>query len=147
MRKALGERLKQIRASTKQADRAIELEIAHRTYAAYERGETEMGAEPLARLVQEGWNANWVLTGEGPERLPLSVSEPLEPAYLLGSQPLRQPELRLALQLVAEALGPMRATPDQHAELVILVAEMLLEGLPEAKVLHFARRAATATQG
>jgi transcriptional regulator with XRE-family HTH domain len=142
VRSDLGQRLKQVRASTTQVDMAEQLGVAHRTYAGYERGESEMGVEALARLVGLGWNANWLLTGTGPERLSIP-----ETASQSGSQSLRHPNLKIALQLVAEALGPMRATPDQHAELVILVFELLEDGLPEARVLHFARRAVTAARG
>lgn len=43
--------------------------VTGRTYANYERDERVPDAEALAALVKEGWNANWILTGEGPERL------------------------------------------------------------------------------
>lgn len=48
---------------------AAALAVAPRTYANYERGERLPDAEALARLVHEGWNANWVLTGAGDEHL------------------------------------------------------------------------------
>lgn len=43
--------------------------VAQRTYASYERNERTPDADALLPLVEEGWNANWLLTGEGPERL------------------------------------------------------------------------------
>lgn len=56
-----------------------------------------------------------------------------------ASQPLRRDDLKMALQLAAEALGDKVLPPDKHAELVTLIYELLEDGLPEAKVLRFAR--------
>lgn len=58
-----------------------------------------------------------------------------------ASQPLRRDDLKMALQLAAEALGDRFLPPEKHAELVTLIYELLEEGLPEAKVLRFARAA------
>jgi hypothetical protein len=58
------------------------------------------------------------------------------------SQPLRRNDLIMALQLASEALGDKELPPAKHAELVTLIYELLEEGLPEAKVLRFARAAA-----
>lgn len=54
---------------------------------------------------------------------------------------MRRDDLMMALQLAAEALGDKVLPPDKHAELVTLIYELLEEGLPEAKVLRFARHA------
>lgn len=59
-----------------------------------------------------------------------------------ASQPLRRNDLTMALQLASEALGDKELPPAKHAELVTLIYELLEEGLPEAKVLRFARAAA-----
>lgn len=58
-----------------------------------------------------------------------------------GSQPLRRDDLMMALQLTAEALDGRVLPPEKHAELITLIYELLEEGLPEAKVLRFARAA------
>jgi len=57
---------------------------------------------------------------------------------------VKLPTLTIALRLAAEALddGDLALPPPKHAELVGLVYELLEEGLPEAKVLKFARAAA-----
>lgn len=52
---------------------AAALGVALRTYANYERDERQPDAAVLAKLVELGWNANWIMTGEGPERLPEGV--------------------------------------------------------------------------
>jgi transcriptional regulator with XRE-family HTH domain len=135
----IGRRLAHIRAGESQERHADALGVPLRTYQNYEQGKREPDLRTLFSLYERGWNLNWLLSGDGPERL--------ETASQSGSQSLRHPNLKIALQLVAEALGPMQATPDQHAELVILVFELLEDGLPEARVLHFARRAVTAARG
>lgn len=58
------------------------------------------------------------------------------------SQPVRREDLMMAVQLANEALGNRVLPPDKYAELVTLLYELLEEGLPNAKVLHFARAAA-----
>lgn len=122
------------------------LGVALRTYQTYERDERLPDAEALSCLVEEGWNANWLLTGEGPERLD-QLGGALETAPEQASQPVRQGNVKIAFQLVSEALGPMKPTLDQHAELVALVLELLEHGLPEARVLYFARQAVTGLAG
>jgi transcriptional regulator with XRE-family HTH domain len=138
----IGRRLAHIRAGESQERHADALGVPLRTYQNYEQGKREPDLRTLLSLYLLGWNLNWLLSGDGPERLSIP-----ETASQSGSQSLRHPNLKIALQLVAEALGPMRATPDQHAELVILVFELLEDGLPEARVLHFARRAVSAARG
>lgn len=98
------------------------LGIGKRTYAGYERDEAEIGAGPLSRLVAEGWNANWLLTGEGPERL--------EAAFHSGSQDLSARELNIALELVNQTLESDGLwLPGVHyAEFVVLVLGKLREG-------------------
>ena len=63
------------------------------------------------------------------------------PAYLQQSQVLKPETLKLAIQLASEQLDNKGLTlpPEKHAELVTLMYELLDEGLPEAKVLRFAR--------
>jgi len=46
------------------------------------------------------------------------------------------------VQLAAEALGERTLPPEKHAELVSLIYEGLMDGLPEARILRFARLAA-----
>lgn len=66
------------------------------------------------------------------------------PAYLEQSQVLNPEALRMALQLASDMICNKGLTlpPEKHADLVTLMYELLEEGLPEAKVLRFARVAA-----
>lgn len=84
---------------------------------------------------------HWLLTGEGPQRSEQLVGKDgPDPA----SQGLGLDSLKIAFQVVAEALGPMTATTDQHFELVTISAELLQDGFPEAKVLAIVKRTAKA---
>ncbi len=57
------------------------------------------------------------------------------------SQVLRPEGLTIAIQLAAEALEGKYLPPPKLAELITLIYEFLEEGLPEAKILRFARAA------
>ncbi len=126
------------------ADFAELLGVHRNTYRSWEEGKTNVGIEAVMALSLKGWNANWILTGEGPERLP----DPAHPRYRVAdsglmtpSQSLATTDLKQALRLASEALDGKMIAPDEHAKLVTLIFELLAEGLPEAKVLHFARTA------
>ncbi|TAA42499.1 helix-turn-helix domain-containing protein [Pseudoxanthomonas winnipegensis] len=60
------------------------------------------------------------------------------------SQPVQLDDWKIAFQLVADFLEVEDLTlpPPKHAEVVYLVHDLLLEGLPRAKVLQFVRAAA-----
>ena len=62
-------RLAHTRGGVKQADFAARLGVHLNTYSRWERGERAPDAYALAVLAAEGWNINWLLTGEGSERL------------------------------------------------------------------------------
>lgn len=118
------------------------LGVAPRTYAYYENGERIPDGEVLARLVAEGWNINWLLTGEGPERLADLAQNAPETAPQSHSQPVRRDALKMAVQLAQEALDGRTLAPADYAELVDLIYDALVNGLPSAQVLAFARPAA-----
>lgn len=141
MRNDLGARLRQIRAHRTQQEMAHVLGVAHRTYANYEREERVPDAEVIARLIAEGWDANWLLTGEGPERLAPGVREP-RAHYGPLSQPVSPEHLSIALELADEALQGLWLPRAQYAELVALIYQSLTQGLPYAEILDFARPAA-----
>ena len=178
MRSAIGSRLLHIRAARTQPEMAGVLGVAPRTYAYYENGDRVPDGEALARLVAEGWNINWLLTGQGPERIPDGVDRQAaedraqalagdveaqarvrnrEEAFFAGarwqrqasetaseshSQPLRRDALTMAVQLAQEALDGRHLDPPDYAELVDLIYGALVNGLPSAQVLAFARPAA-----
>jgi transcriptional regulator with XRE-family HTH domain len=109
--------------------------------ARYEKGGTP-SFPPLAKLaVVKGVRLEWLATGSGDMyfKPPRVEEEPAQWALDNPSQPVRRQELTVALQLAAEALGEKELPPAKHAELVTLIYELLMEGLPEAKVLRFAR--------
>lgn len=55
--------------------------------------------------------------------------------------------LTMSVQLAEEALDGRYLSPPDYAELVGLIYEGLVDGLPEAKVLKFARLGALGAQG
>lgn len=148
----IGKRLEQarLRLGHLQAGMADLLGVHKNTYGRWERGEREMGAAALAGLHSIGWNLNWVLTGEGPERL-----EALQDSGFSGnaasqaaaSQPVRLADITLAVQLAEEALEGKRLGPEDYGQLVGLIHDALVNGLPSAQVLAFARPAARGIRG
>ncbi|WP_345778742.1 helix-turn-helix transcriptional regulator [Xanthomonas nasturtii] len=145
MRNDLGARLRQVRASRNQQDMAELMGIAKRTYASYERNERVPDALMLKPLLDEGWNANWLISGNGSERLEALNDRGFatdETADTPLSQPPRFESLTLAIQLAEEALDGGRLEPADYAQLVSLIHDALVNGLPSAQVLAFARPAA-----
>jgi len=145
---SVGSRLTHVRGELSQAEFAKLIGVHKNSVGNYERGDREIGAEALAGYVRLGWNANWVLTGEGPERL-----DALQDKDSGGDSPqshdLDQERLTLALQLVEDALASKNAylaTP-KRAEAAMLVYELLGSGLPEADVIPITRRAVGLAEG
>lgn len=64
-----GRRLREVRGELSQAAFADKAGVHKNTLGGYERGERSPDAEFLRALVMLGYNVNWVLTGEGPERI------------------------------------------------------------------------------
>jgi len=101
----------------------------------YIRDENMPPFDVAARLCSAaGIRMEWLATGQGSK---FAKDE----THVAVSQPLRREDLILALQLAAETLGDRQLEPPKHAELVVLIYELLEEGLPEAKVRRFARAA------
>lgn len=87
-----------------------------------------------ARLCQAtGVSMEWLATGVG--------SDTTQGSAVASSQSVSQADLTLALQLVEEAVvnRDLPMPPDRKAELTMAVVELLVEGVPEAKVLRFIR--------
>lgn len=146
--KVIGERLTRIRGQASQAVFGPIVGIHKNTMGTYERGEREIGALALSGYVSQGWNANWILTGQGAERLEAFRAND-DIATPPASQALSQERLTLALQAVEDALTARRATlpTSKRAEAVMLVYELLGTGLAEAEVIPIARRAVGLAQG
>jgi phage repressor protein C with HTH and peptisase S24 domain len=62
---AIGERLSQIRGTKSQGAFAEELGVHKNSLGHYERGNRVPDAETLLKLVEMGFDANWLLTGKG----------------------------------------------------------------------------------
>ena len=134
---SIGARLKYIRNYLSQKQFAEELNIALSSYQLYERDERPLPSNLLETLIGRGYNANWLLTGQGPERL-----ESLSDAVLAPSQALRPETLTMAVTLAQEALEGKTLDHGDYAELVSLIYDALANGLKGAQVLAFAKPAA-----
>lgn len=115
--------------------------VAKRTYASYERNERIPDADVLQRLHAEGWNINWMLSGDGPEQLGIA-EQGVDASSTPTSQALRQEDLTIAVTLAQEALDGRTLSPAKYGQLVALIYDALVNGLPSAQVLAFARPAA-----
>lgn len=104
----------------------------------YIRGENMPPFDVTARLcLAANVRMEWLATGIGEMH-----NNPWETAVDGASQPVRPEGLMLALQLADEALKGKVLPPVKYAELVIVLYELLEEGLSEAKVRRFAHTAA-----
>ena len=104
----------------------------------YIREENTPPFDVVARLCSAaGGRMEWIASGAGAK-----LAKDETPVSTV-SQTLRREDLTMALQLAAEALEDKSLSPPKHAELVTLIYELLEEGLPEAKVLRFARAASS----
>lgn len=124
-----GARLASVRGRESQAAFAARIGVHKNTLGKYERGEREIGAEALLALVRMGWNANWVLTGEGQPRLSAAASRIAEPApsgYPAG-RALDPTRLRSAIELVERALGGSEIEPRAKASLVETIYGLIAE--------------------
>ncbi len=104
--------------------------------ARYIRGENMPAFEIAARLcLAAGVSLEWLATGKEPET-------PQNQGENVTSQILRREDVKLAVQLAEEALDGRRLGPADYAELVALIHDALVNGLPSAQVLAFAKPAA-----
>ena len=136
--------MRRVRASVTQPVMAKVLGVAHRTYASYERNERLPDADALRLLVENGWNANWLLTGDGPERLEDMTETTSETGATSASQPVSDEALTIALELADKAIGDGFLPRPRYAKLVRLLYEGITQGLPVAEVLRFGLRAGQA---
>ena len=134
----VGLRIALIRGEKPQSEFSDLIGIHKNTLGNYERGDREMGVFALARLVDLGWNANWLLTGEGPERLE-SLGSGESAAAAGNSQDLRPEELSIAIELAEEALRGKWLPKREYAEVIAGIYAMLTEGLPYADILDLTR--------
>lgn len=65
----IGARIAQIRDGKTRTEFAKVMGVHKNTLARYEDGDTSINAEFIAKLAAQGFNAQWILTGEGEMRL------------------------------------------------------------------------------
>jgi transcriptional regulator with XRE-family HTH domain len=110
--------------------------------AALQRYVSEENMPPfdvIARLcAATGVRMEWLAWNKAPMKEGPGVSETAPQSQ---SQAVRYDVLTVAIQLAEEALEGRTLPTEKRAELVGLIYEMLEEGLPNAKVLRFARAA------
>lgn len=134
----IGRRLVSIRGSRTQPEMAALLGVAKTTLGRFERGVRELGADVLAKLQGQGWNANWVLTGAGPRRLDVPESLDGPTSHTVSGE-----NLSIAVELADEALKGLWLPRNRYYDLVALIYDGLTQGLPYAEIIDFARPAAT----
>lgn len=119
-----GSRLINVRGEKSQAAFAPKLGVHKNTLGHYERGTRELGADALRSLVFLGWNANWLLTGEGPERLNDldSVTD-----SSMASQPMNERFLTIALELGDEAAKHAGWAPKAEVARIVIDAYQALD--------------------
>lgn len=100
----------------------------------YLSGESEPTRPALVSMARTGGvGVGWLAAGEG---------APQETAQQSQSHAVRRDALKMAVQLAQEALDGRTLAPADYAELVDLIYDALVNGLPSAQVLAFARPAA-----
>ena len=132
----LAGRLRYCRGLHTQKVFATYLGIAEATYKNYERGTRLPDSSVIECLVDIGWNANWLLTGEGAETLDL-LREPAG-AYD-ASQEVSGADLMIAVELAEWRLrhfGEWLPKP-RFFDLVAEVLQGVRKGLPWAEILGF----------
>ena len=139
---AIGLRLEHIRASLTQREHVTALGVPLRTYQNYERGEREPDLRTLLALQAAGWNLNWLLTGEGPERLEAIQRKGFEVGEdTLGyaSHPVSAEHLSIALEMAEAKLQQenLWLPKRDFAELVTLILEKLQEEWSYTRIRAF----------
>ena len=103
----------------------------------YIKGVVEPPFLPLARLCAGAEvRMEWLASGKGPQGLPEA------PVGGSASQDLSVGHLTIAIELADEALRGLWLPRSGYAELVALVYNALMQGLPYAAILDIARPAA-----
>lgn len=127
---------------------ASEMGISVDSLARYIREENMPPFDVVARLcAAAGVSMEWLATGD-------ESAKPLQDKALgeseaapAASQSVRTEDLTLAVQLAEEALEGRRLEPADYAQLVMLIHSALVNGLPSAQVLAFARPASRGLRG
>lgn len=144
----IGARLARIRseAGLSQTAFAEALGVTHKSYVRWERGIREIGVDGLQALISKGWSANWLLTGEGPERL---EGQPASDSA--ASQAVSEENLSIALDFAIKAIRGRNVDLDWvpthlFARLQRLLYDGITRGLPLAEVRSIAEEGAEAIE-
>lgn len=120
------------------------------TSRAWVLGEYMPSSERVRKLARmAGVSYEWLYFGTGP-MLVEAASQTEREEVVMPSQRVRDETLTIALRLAAEAIGrDLYLPPQEHTALVLMVMDLVEEGLPEARVVDIARRQAAvlATRG
>ena len=128
-RRAFAARLTHVRAGRSQPEMARFMGIGARTLSYYESGERLPDVAALHPIAEEGWSLNWLVTGEGYERL--------EAALQSHSQDLSEGNLNIALEYTDDIIRATRATyvpRSLYAKLLRLMYQGVSQGLPVAEI-------------
>lgn len=107
-RRGLAARIAHVCSTLTNVQAAEFLGVSTRSITNYVNGIRPPDAEVLTRISQAGWNANWLLTGEGPERL----ADAMSASNGADSQPVRLDADRLA-SLIETVDSALRLTGRQ----------------------------------
>ena len=112
----VGQRIVKIRGAISAREFAEKTGVHKNTLGNYERGETSVGGDFLFSLLQMGYSANWVLTGEGPMTLKELHAERFDVETL--EQAVKVLEARLKA-------GNKSMTPEAKAQSVVSIYRLL----------------------
>lgn len=144
----LAGRLRFMRGAHTQKYFAEFLRVATGTYQNYERGARSPDAAVLECLVELGWNANWILTGEGPELL--KDAQAPEGGAGIASHDVSEEALTIALEITDDIIqgeGARYVPRTLYARLLRLMYQGVTQGLPMAEVRDLGGAAARKSLG
>lgn len=116
------------------------LGVHRNTYRSWEAQQSDVGVEALVATAAAGWNTNWLLTGEGPEKLAeLGVGPSTEMNSLAevdtASHALSPARLTIALELADKIVGDGWLPTSVYADLLRAAYGLLEEGVPYDEIL------------
>lgn len=128
---SIGERLKEWRAtnSLTQKDACSIFDVSYGVYQKYEYGSSIPGGDAIKAFAGHGFNANWLLTGEG-EMLLVDMQTPQhQDAQATVPLALDRENIVLAIETVEEGLQITGRVmkPNKKAELIMAVYDLLSE--------------------
>lgn len=133
VRSGTGARIRHMRGDATQDRFGARYGLSTASVRNYETEVRQPSPEFLTALALDGWSLNWLLTGQGPERLGRAT------AGDDASQDLSAEHLSIALELTEEALRGKWLPKREYAEVVAGIYAMLTQGLPYADILDLNR--------